>query len=172
MIIIQKAQPEHAAGIAKVCTVANWNTYKDIRSKAYIIKVVEEFYKEERIVKEIQQTDKAWGGWFVAIDEEFVVGAAGGGMTAEKEAELYVLYLDPNRRNEGIGTQLLQSITELQRKWGAIRQWVSVAKGNQKGIPFYEARGFQFQSEQPDDGSLADESYRSLRYMRLIEPIR
>ncbi|MEN1936613.1 GNAT family N-acetyltransferase [Paenibacillus sp. 102] len=58
-----------------------------------------------------------------------------------------MLYLNPSRRGEGIGTMLLHAITERQIEQGAIEQWVSVMKGNQKGIPFYEARGFVQQIE-------------------------
>jgi hypothetical protein len=35
----------------------------------------------------------------------------------------------------------------VQKEKGATQQWVSVAKGNQKGIPFYEAKGFIFAEE-------------------------
>ncbi|SDL89639.1 GNAT family N-acetyltransferase [Sediminibacillus halophilus] len=168
MITIIKARPEHAAGIASVCTEANWATYRELRSAAYIEKVIEEFYKESRIQKEIEQTDRYWGGWFVALEEGNVVGAAGGGMTEEKEGEIYVLYLDPVRRNEGIGTMLLEAVTEQQKRLGAIKQWVSVAEGNQKAIPFYEARGFQLHCKQVDYGSFQDERYQSVRYVRLL----
>ncbi|QTM98949.1 GNAT family N-acetyltransferase [Sediminibacillus dalangtanensis] len=168
MITIKKAQPEHAAGIASVCTKANWDTYRELRSEAYIERVIEEYYNQSRILKEIEKTGRSWGGWFVALEEGNVVGAAGGGMTEEKEAEIYVLYLDPARRNEGIGTMLLEAVTEQQKHLGAIKQWVSVAEGNQKAIPFYETRGFQIHSKQPDYGSSQDEYYQSLRYMRLL----
>ncbi|MGF7127417.1 GNAT superfamily N-acetyltransferase [Natronobacillus azotifigens] len=51
--------------------------------------------------------------------------------------ELFVLYLDPTRRNEGIGTKLLDAITQQQKEeFGAEKQWVSVQKGNRKGILF------------------------------------
>ncbi|WP_035427498.1 MULTISPECIES: GNAT family N-acetyltransferase [Sediminibacillus] len=168
MITIKKAQPEHAAGIARVCTVANWATYRNIRSTTYIERVIEEFYNEPRILKEIEQTSRSWGGWFVAMEEGNVIGAAGGGMTEEKEAEIYVLYLDPERRNEGIGTMLLEAVTEQQKQLGAIKQWVSVAEGNQKAIPFYEARSFQFHSRQADYGSSQEERYQSLRFVRFF----
>ena len=90
-------------------------------------------------------------------------------MIAEKVGELFVLYMHPERRNEGNGTKILEAVTrEQQEEYGAVEQWVSVAKGNDKGIPFYEARGFTFEYEQPVYGSLEGEGYISLRYRRYI----
>jgi ribosomal protein S18 acetylase RimI-like enzyme len=62
-------------------------------------------------------------------------------MINDTAGEVFVLYLGPNRRNEGIGTMLLEAITKQQKEeYNASEQWVSVQKGNEKGIPFYEAR--------------------------------
>lgn len=61
-------------------------------------------------------------------------------MIDHDKSEIYVLYLDPKRRREGVGTHLLDYITSIQIEKGAKEQWVSVQKGNHKGIPFYEAR--------------------------------
>jgi GNAT superfamily N-acetyltransferase len=169
MIHILKANKDHVKGIKKVCSDGNWATYRDIYAKEYIERVIEEFYNEERILKEVTTSDREWGGYFVAVDNDEVVGAGGGGMLNETEAELYVLYLDPSRRNEGIGTRLLDAITQQQKEeFHAGKQWVSVQQGNQKGLPFYEARGFVFEREQDGYGNKEDEDYQSLRYYRFI----
>lgn len=89
-------------------------------------------------------------------------------MITDSSGELFVLYLNPNRRNERIGTLLLNAITNQQKEFGAIKQWVSVQKGNQKGIPFYEAKGFQFQYEQKGYYDKEGKNYISLRYKRQI----
>ncbi len=68
-------------------------------------------------------------------------------MTKKGTGWLYVIYLDPQRRNEGIGTKLLDAVTQQQKAFGAREQFVTVQRGNVKGIPFYEARGFIFQEE-------------------------
>ena len=68
-------------------------------------------------------------------------------MICKNKTRLYVLYLNPTRRNEGIGTKILEAITEKQRELGAKEQYVTVQKGNMKGIPFYEARAFEFVEE-------------------------
>jgi GNAT superfamily N-acetyltransferase len=162
MIQIRKANETHVDGIVKVCTEANWATYSDIYTRDYIEAIIEEYYNHDRVLKEVTTTSVGWGGYFVASDKNKVIGAAGGGMIDDTASEVYVLYIDPTRRNEGIGTLLLDAVTEQQKKLQSCEQWVSVQKGNNKGIPFYEARGFQYQYEEESDG------YISLRYRRKI----
>jgi GNAT superfamily N-acetyltransferase len=168
LIIVKKADPVHTEGIAKVCSDGYRDTYKETHSNEYIERIISEFYNHDRITEEIHYSGSGWDGWYVALEEEEVVGAIGGGMPHETKGEVYVLYLDPTRRGEGIGTLLLNALTEVQKSKGATQQWVSVAKGNQKGIPFYEARGFQFVSEQQAFGNDEQEDYVSLRYCRNI----
>ncbi|WP_054707296.1 N-acetyltransferase [Bacillus sp. JCM 19041] len=42
---------------------------------------------------------------------------------------------------------IIKAITKQQKVLGATEQWVSVQKDNEKGIPFYEAKGFLFKQE-------------------------
>jgi GNAT superfamily N-acetyltransferase len=169
MIKICKADPSHVHGIAKVCSDGYRATYGETHSKEYIERIISEFYNTDRIVDEVTKTSRYWGGYFVALDNNEVVGAGGGGMINDTAGEVFVLYLDPNRRNEGIGTMLLEVITKQQKEeYNASEQWVSVQKGNEKGIPFYEARGFIFQHEQNGYGNADGEDYISLRYCRQL----
>ncbi|MEK5038666.1 GNAT family N-acetyltransferase [Sporosarcina sp. FSL K6-3457] len=168
MIHILKASPSHVAGIAKVCSDGYRATYKETHSKAYIEGIIKEFYNHERILKEVTETSKQWGGYFVALEENEVIGAGGGGLVEDVSGEIFVLYLNPTRRNEGIGTMIVDAITKQQKGFNATEQWVSVSKGNQKGIPFYEAKGFIVSHERDGHGSVDGESYISLRYRREI----
>jgi GNAT superfamily N-acetyltransferase len=154
MIKICKADPSHVHGIAKVCSDGYRATYGETHSKEYIERIISEFYNTDRIVDEVTKTSRYWGGYFVALDNDEVVGAGGGGMINDTAGEVFVLYLDPNRRNEGIGTMLLEAITKQQKE--------------EKGIPFYEARGFIFQHEQNGYGNADGEDYISLRYCRQL----
>ncbi len=169
MIHIIKAKPDHVEGISKVCSDGYWATYSETHSEMYIKGIIEEFYNRERIQKEVLETSKEWGGYFVALEGYEVIGAGGGGMIEETSGEVFVLYLDPSRRNEGIGTMLLDAITKQQKEeFNAKEQWVSVAKGNQKAIPFYEAKGFIFNREVDGHGIVDGERYSSVRYCRTI----
>jgi hypothetical protein len=44
------------------------------------------------------------------------------------------------------------AITDQQRAQGEAEQWVTVMEGNDKGIPFYEARGFRRHGTRPAYG--------------------
>ena len=105
----------------------------------------------------------------MAVEDGRVVGAGAGGMTAPGVGEVFVLYLDPVRRGEGIGTLLLEAITAQQRSRGAREQWVSVEPRNTKGLPFYAARGFELRGERPACGCEPDERRVSLRLSRRLE---
>ncbi|MEH7179802.1 GNAT family N-acetyltransferase [Neobacillus vireti] len=169
MIKICKANPEHVQGIAKVCSDGYRATYSETHSREYIERIIKEFYNIERILNEVSNTSRHWGGYFAAVENSEVIGAGGGGMISDSAGEVFVLYLNPNRRNEGIGSRLLEAITKQQKdEFHAREQWVSVQKGNNKGIPFYEARGFIFQNEQHGYGNAEGENYLSLRYWRSI----
>lgn len=169
MIQIMKANQIHIDGIAKVCSEGYRSTYGNTHSKEYIERIIQDFYNNERIYEEVKTSNRDWGGYFVAVEEGKVVGAGGGGMIDDKTGEIFVLYLDPTRRNEGIGTELLNAITKQQKEeFGAKKQWVSVQKGNLKGIPFYEARGFKYKYEKDGYANSENDSYISLRYFRDI----
>lgn len=168
-IEVRKAEPGDEQGIVDVCVAAQWNTYRDLYSNDYIDRVIEKFYTVDRVSNEIKDTNQNWNGYFVALLNNEIVGAIGGGVDEEGVAEVYVLYLNPAKRGQGIGTKLLNYLTDVQRaEYGAHEQWVSVTKGNQMGIPFYEAREFTFQYEQQAYESETEDNAVSLKYKRTI----
>lgn len=89
-------------------------------------------------------------------------------MIEPRVGELFVLYLDPARRGQGIGTLLLDAVTEQQRAAGAREQWVSVDPRNKKGLPFYNARGFEARGARPQWGTSPEEGRVSLRLVRRL----
>jgi ribosomal protein S18 acetylase RimI-like enzyme len=168
---IQAAQPGDAEGIARVCAAGWRETYAGLKAPAVIEAVIAEYYTPERIRGEIDPAE-GWDGWIVAVEDGAVVGAGAGGMTAPGVGEVFVLYLDPGRRGEGIGTLLLAAITEQQRGHGAREQWVSVEPDNEKGLPFYRARGFEVHGTRPEWGTAPEDGRVSLRLRRRLEDAR
>jgi ribosomal protein S18 acetylase RimI-like enzyme len=166
---IRRAETRDADGIARVCAAGWRDTYRGMKDSERIEAVIAEYYEPERIRREIAAPE-GWDGWIVAVEHETVVGAGGGGMTEPGVGEIFVLYLDPTRRGEGIGTLILDAITEQQRAQGAREQWVSVEPENKKGLPFYYARGFEVRGERPEWGTAPDEGRVSLRLMRPLDP--
>lgn len=168
MIKIQFAVANHAPGIQSVCVRGYTATVTDLFSAEKISRVCELYYNQPRILKEITETSQEWQGYIVALENDEVVGAIGGGMTGSHISEVFVLYLDPTRRNEGIGTKLLEFLTIEQQNLGATEQWVSVLKDNQKGIPFYQARGFEYYSEKQAPNGEQNDPVLEDRYVRKI----
>jgi ribosomal protein S18 acetylase RimI-like enzyme len=168
-LVIRRAEARDAEGIARVCAAGWRDTYRGIKEPEQIEAVIAEYYTPERIRREID-TPEGWDGWMVAVEDDTVIGAGGGGMTEPGVGEILVLYLDPTRRGEGIGTRLLHAITEQQRAQGAREQWVSVEPQNTKGLPFYCARGFDVRGQRPEWGTAPEDGRISLRLMRRLEP--
>ncbi len=167
MIHVRKATLEDVPGICRVCAAGWRDTYTGLLAPPTIERTIAEFYNPERIRDEVLNPVD-WNGWWVAVEDRVVIGAGGGGLLEPGIGEVYVLYVDPARRGEGIGTLLLDAITDELKHQGAGEQWVSVTPGNQKGLPFYEARGFVKRGERPLYGSTPDEQYISWRMWRMI----
>jgi len=166
-IVVRPAETADAQGIARVCAESWRDTYREIYTPDQIEAVIAEYYTPQRIGREIRAPE-GWDGWLVAVEGRTVVGAGGGGMIDPYVGEIFVLYLDPLRRREGIGSLLLHAITEQQLAQGAREQWVSVEPENSKGLPFYEARGFEVRGNRPAWGSNPEEARVSLRLMRRL----
>jgi ribosomal protein S18 acetylase RimI-like enzyme len=167
-IVVRPAEAADAEDIARVCAEGWRDTYRGLYAPERIEAVIAEYYTPERIRGEMRARE-GWDGWLVALDDGAVVGAGGGGMIEPGAGEVFVLYLDPARRREGIGTLLLDAITEQQLAHGAREQWVSVEPDNSKGLPFYEARGFEVRGERPAWGTAPEEGRVSLRLVRRLE---
>ncbi|HJF31504.1 MAG TPA: GNAT family N-acetyltransferase [Sporosarcina psychrophila] len=166
-ITIRRAIRNDAAAITDILVTSQWFTYEKLYSEDYLTKLIEKYYNVKRIEQEIVTINEQWHGYFIAEKDGIIVGAIGGGMTSETTGEVYVFYLDPLMRGMGIGTRLLDFFTKIQKyTYGAQEQWVSVAKGNMFGIPFYEARGFIFQHEELAYGTSIEDQDISLKYKR------
>ena len=154
MIEIRQATAADVDGIIRVCSDANWATYRPqgLLTDEQIAASIAEYYTPERVGREVQNITDAQSGYFVAVDTATgeIVGAGCGGLWEPDVACLYCLYLDPDRKREGIGTRLLAAITNDAAARGAKEQIVHAAKGNQMAIPFYEAQGFKFVREEPN----------------------
>ena len=164
----RRAGPGDVEAICRICAAGWRDTYRGLYSAERIDRAISEFYDPERVGRELEPTD-GWDGWWVAEDDHgAILAAGGGGMTGPETGEVFVLYADPLRRGEGAGTCLLEAITEEQRGRGACEQWVAVAQGNEKGIPFYEARGFRRRGTRPAYGANDPTAPESLLFWRRL----
>ncbi|HEY7603841.1 MAG TPA: GNAT family N-acetyltransferase [Gaiellaceae bacterium] len=139
----RRATATDVDAICRICADGWRATYDGLLPTSRVERAIATFYVPDRVQAELEPAD-GWDGWWVAVDDAgVVVAAGGGGMTGPATGEIFVLYADPSRRGEGAGTAVLDAITRRQLEQGATEQWVAVVEGNDKGIPFYEARGFR-----------------------------
>jgi GNAT superfamily N-acetyltransferase len=130
--------------IRRICTEGHRTTYADLLDRNEIERIIDEYYRPERIRSELAVALPHWGGWVVADDGGgAIVAAGGGGLTAETVGELFVLYADPQRRRQGAGTAVLELISDQQRQAGASTQEVAVLDTNEIGLAFYATHGFE-----------------------------
>ena len=154
MIEVRQATVADVPGIARVCSegVRVTDGSQNLAPPEAIEAGIELYYNHDRLTREVQDITDVQSGYFVAIDTvlDQVVGATCGGLTDTTTAILYCLYLDPTRKREGIGSKLLKIVTDDAVKRGANVQWVHATKGNEMGIPFYLAKGFEFSHWEPN----------------------
>lgn len=143
MIEVRFAAVEDAEAISDICSVAWRVTYAEIYSKEYIEKVIDDFYNIDRIRRECRQSSKEWHGYIVAAKDNQVLGCIGGACDGDT-GFIYVLYVKPDCKGMGIGSALLDFLTDYQKEhYGITHQEVFATTGNKMGIPFYEKQGFE-----------------------------
>lgn len=168
-ITIRRGLTSDAEAMSSLLAESHRYTYADLFSHDYIEKLIKDYYNVERLRQEVVFISPQWHGYYIAEMNKVIVGVIAGGMINESEAEIYVFYLIPSMRGNGIGSRLLDFYTKIQKHtYGATEQWVSVAKGNNFGIPFYEARNFIYQYEELSYGTVKSDQDISLKYVRSI----
>jgi GNAT superfamily N-acetyltransferase len=168
---VRPATGDDAGRIGEICATAYRETYRDLLPPEFVERTIRDFYGEERVRREVPPAAPHWLGYQVVERSGRVLGAAGGGMTSPTAGELFVIYLDPAERGRGLGTLLLDRVTEQLRAEGAVEMWVSVFEGNVKGIPFYEARGFLPVEWARAYASLPEEEIWSVRMRRRLSGV-
>ncbi|MEV4279112.1 GNAT family N-acetyltransferase [Actinoplanes xinjiangensis] len=164
--VVRPAAADDVAAIARICSTAYRDAYRDLLPEGYISRSVAEFYSEPRITRDIAPALPDWFGYQVVEEGGRILGAAGGGMADTAAGELSLIYLESAERGRGLGTLLLDRVTEQIRDAGGTEMWVSVFLGDSRGIGFYRARGFQPMDTVRATLSREDDHIRSLRMRR------
>ncbi|MFL8952844.1 GNAT family N-acetyltransferase [Helcococcus kunzii] len=163
---IRFATIEDAKDISDICSKAWRITYANLYSKQYIDKVIDELFTIDRIVKECRESSSDWHGYIVAHDGQHILGCIGGASESET-GFIYIFYVDPDYKGQGIGSALLEFLTKYQKEnYGINRQEVYVTTDNMLGIPFYKKCGFKLVEVVPN---WIDESEGTQnKYQRLV----
>lgn len=164
--VVRHAVAADASSIARICSAAYRDAYRELLPPGYIERSVDAFYNEPRVASEIAPSAPEWFGYQVVAEGGVVLGAAGGGMTSAAAGELSLIYLERRHRGRGLGTLLLDRVTDQVRACGGTEMWVSVFLGDSAGIAFYRARGFRPTHTVRAALSRVDDHIRSLRMRR------
>ncbi len=166
--VVRHAVEADATEIARICSTAYRNAYRDLLPPEYIERSVSAFYNEPRVAREIEPVLPDWFGYQVVEEDGRVLGAAGGGMAGPDAGEVSLIYLESAERGRGLGTLLLDRVTDQIRAAGGTEMWVSVFLGDRNGIGFYRSRGFEPVSTVRAAMSRVDDHISSLRMRRPI----
>lgn len=135
MAIIRKAA---AADFESIQTIASksWNdTYQGLIPEDIQSRFLSEAYSDEMMPVRLEKTLL-----LVAEKEGELVGFANASEKAGA-AHLHAIYLLPEAKGSGIGTQLLEHLIAELAPVSEI--YVEVEKGNKSGETFYAAKGFK-----------------------------
>jgi ribosomal protein S18 acetylase RimI-like enzyme len=133
----REATPDDIDAIRAIAT-ASWEAdYPAIISRETIEQGIDEWYAPEALERELDDDQTIL---LLAVDEApcgFVHAVA-----AEGTGHLLRLYVEPDRRREGLGGRLLDEATERLLAHDIDRLRAMVLSANDAGIDFYRTKGF------------------------------
>ncbi|MEM4782356.1 MAG: GNAT family N-acetyltransferase [Halalkalicoccus sp.] len=162
MVEIRPGEPADAKAIREIARTSWHAAYDDLLGEETVKRTVEEWYALDELREAIERPGHAL---YVAEDDD-VVGFVHAGPNPDEEriAELYRIYVRPDRWGEGVGGRLLDAVEpELE---GYDRLALSVFAENDVGVGFYEKQGFERAGEGTVE--LEGETYREYRYERSL----
>ncbi|WP_246986958.1 GNAT family N-acetyltransferase [Halorientalis marina] len=156
--------PIRAATTADVTAIkrvarASWRAdYPDVLSRETAEEGVEEWYDDEQLAAEIERDDAVV---LVARREDEVAGFVHA-VVVEDRGTILRVYVHPDARGEGLGSQLLDRAERELRDRGANHVQAMVLADNEPGRAFYEGAGFTLEDE--GETVIGGESYRECVY--------
>lgn len=160
-IAVRPATTADLAGVRDVATQSWRAAYAGLIPDAD----VERFLADAYSAAALEQTLRALGpGFLVAADGDDVVGYAKSGRNREGGAELFAIYVLPERQGAGIGRRLWSAVVEHLRGLGFAGLAVWVLAGNGQARRFYERQGARRVAEREfpvGDGVVPEVGYRA-----------
>lgn len=151
---LREANPDDAERVREVADSSMTTSYA--LSPQQIGAIVEDQFGEERLSRELDRDDALL---LVAEDdvdgETTVLGVVAGGIDGET-GEIRWLFVDPEHRGHGIGTELFETAVERLRDGGAERVRALTLEANTEGAQFFER--FEFERTDERGVELGDES--------------
>jgi len=151
-IVLRSIVESDAPNIYAVALEAWQFTYHGIFSQEFIEEFVQKHYSPEAITSLLPRIESGTLFFYVAEDEQKIVGFCNIGIT-EEGARLFRIYLLPSQIGRGIGWSLLHLGEEFLTRKGVQEYSCFVHQRNEIGKRFYARHGFQHVSEKdhPDE---------------------
>lgn len=159
---IRNATVEDIPGIQRVADRGWTATYGDFLTETAIETILDDWYAPAQL----EAAMTAENAVYLVAGTEKVAGYASAAPTEDEDAQLYAIYVDPDRWNDGVGTELLDSIIERLTEHDVERLRVEVLGENTVGVSFYESRGFERTAER--DIELGEQTLPEYVYHRDI----
>ena len=131
--MIRDALAADATAIQAVAAAAWRDTYAGLLKPATIEAFIEAAYSVERLERRVAQHT------VLVVEERGEVTAFADAVPDDDRLNLCAIYVRPDRRRQGAGTQLL---AELRVRFEGLPIAADVLEGNRKGEGFYERLGF------------------------------
>jgi GNAT superfamily N-acetyltransferase len=147
-LCVRPAVRGDAVEVCRVCASGWRAAYEDVLPAGYVRANLERFYRPVRVREEITGAERG-DRWLVAERDGVVVGAGRGHRVDAATAEVFVLYVAPAAQGEGVGSQLLATLSDGQRERGAEEQVVDVFAPHEAARGFYRSKGFAVDSRRP-----------------------
>jgi len=147
MLVIRPVELRDIEAVQNVARQSWIHTYKDIYPNEYIDSFLSRAYSAERLEQSIIRDQNDQGRKFLIAEihpSEEVIGYVHVMKESEGIYELLRIYLLPENKGMGIGTEL---INEVQKLNGISKLKAWVAEFNQMARKFYEARDFKVINE-------------------------
>ena len=142
-VSVRAAMVEDVAEVQRVARRAWHATYGEFLPTEAIDAILADWYAAEEIEGAITSERSVY---LVADGEEIAGYASAAPIDTEDddpEAQLYAIYVDPDRWGDGIGTALLDGVISRLAERDVERLRVEVLADNTVGVSFYESRGFE-----------------------------
>jgi ribosomal protein S18 acetylase RimI-like enzyme len=137
---IRQATEADVATIQSLARESWTKAYADTLPESVIEDAVSEWYAEETMNRIIGDDEQVC---LVAVEGDDVLGFAHGATDDEGKGDILRLYVHPDRWNEGIGSNLLETIERELTDRGAKAVQAMVLADNEMGNAFYEDHGFE-----------------------------
>ena len=163
-ISVRAATTDDIPGVQRVAR-AGWHAaYGEFLPESAIESILEDWYATDQLETAMAAERTVY--LVAETDDGEIAGYASAAPTANEEAQLYAIYVDPDDWGEGVGTALLDSVIDRLADRRIARLRVEVLADNGVGVSFYESRDFERTSER--DRAVGDRTLGEYVYYRTI----